>query len=73
MQVSVLGPFANSPEMLLGNYYGSAAGPVTTPYEAIKVCVIMLTLRDMCCSCLQVVCTDILFLSASSLFRHVQD
>ena len=37
LQVSVLGPFANSPEMLLGNYYGTPAGPVTTPFEAIKV------------------------------------
>ncbi len=37
VQVSVLGPFANSPEMLLGNYYGTPAGPVTTPFEAIKV------------------------------------
>ena len=37
MQVSVLGPFANSSEMLLGNYYGTPAGPVTTPFEAIKV------------------------------------
>ncbi|KAL3158805.1 hypothetical protein ABBQ32_011532 [Trebouxia sp. C0010 RCD-2024] len=35
-KVSVLGPFANSTEMLLGNYYGTPAGPVTTPYEAIK-------------------------------------
>ncbi|DBB14816.1 TPA: hypothetical protein ACH3X3_004423 [Trebouxia sp. C0006] len=35
-KVSVLGPFANSPEMLLGNYYGTPAGPVTTPFEAIK-------------------------------------
>lgn len=33
----MLGPFANSPEMLLGNYYGATAGPVTTPFEAIKV------------------------------------
>ena len=23
--------------MLLGNYYGATAGPVTTPFEAIKV------------------------------------
>lgn len=37
MQVSVLGPFANSPEELLGNYYGTPAGPVTTPFQAIKV------------------------------------
>ena len=37
MQVSVLGPFANSSEMLLGNYYGTPAGPVTTPFEAIQV------------------------------------
>ena len=37
VQVSVLGPFANSPEMLLGNYYGTPAGPVTTPFEAVKV------------------------------------
>ncbi len=36
-QVSVLGPFAHSPEMLLGNYYGTPAGPVTTPFDAIKV------------------------------------
>ncbi|KAL0032947.1 hypothetical protein WJX77_007980 [Trebouxia sp. C0004] len=35
-KVSVLGPFANSPEMLLGNYYGTPAGPVTTPFQAIK-------------------------------------
>ena len=37
MQVSVLGPFADSPEMLLGSYYGTPAGPVTTPFQAIKV------------------------------------
>ena len=37
LQVSVLGPFADSPEMLLGNYYGTPAGPVTTPFKAIKV------------------------------------
>ena len=37
VQVSVLGPFAHSPEMLLGNYYGTPAGHVTTPFEAVKV------------------------------------
>nr|QOL01198.1 putative extracellular protein TR9_010 [Trebouxia lynnae] len=35
-KVSVLGPFAHSPEMLLGNYYGTPAGHVTTPFEAVK-------------------------------------
>lgn len=45
MQVSVLGPFANSSAMLLGNYYGTPAGPVTTPFEAIKVALHLFIVR----------------------------
>ena len=47
MQVSVLGPFANSSEMLLGNYYGTPAGPVTTPFEAIQVTPPLLTEQQL--------------------------
>lgn len=47
MQVAVLGPFANSSEMLLGNYYGTPAGPVTTPFEAIQVTLQLLSEQQM--------------------------
>lgn len=36
-RVIVLGPHANSSEMLFGNYYGNPAGHVITPFEAVKV------------------------------------
>ena len=36
-RVVVLGPHANSSEMLFGNYYGNPAGHVITPFEAVKV------------------------------------
>ena len=31
---------AHTTEYLLGNYYGSPAGGVTTPFTAIKVCAV---------------------------------
>lgn len=38
LQVVVAGPHAGSTEHLLGNYYGSIAGHITSPFEALQVC-----------------------------------